>query len=225
MIYIITPVWNRADLTTQYFLDHYRLYGEREDVEWVIIDNGSTDSTPTLLGMWERRLGKRLGIMTNYKNEGFGRGCNIGADVAVVDDPDNILVFVNNDIRLNGDYLAIIEDALAEDPDALVGAQLLSHDTGWNKFGNEIIPYIPGWCLAMARKTFYRFARFDERYSLADYEDMDLCYAAQQQGRELIGLDLPITHLSGQSGEQLPDRREITERNRVKFAEKWGLTL
>lgn len=224
MISIITPVWNRAELTQQYFIDHYRLYGNREDVEWVIVDNGSTDSTGTLLGMWQRRFGKRLQVLGCVENQGFSWANNWAAfDSGRA--RKSILIFINNDIRLGGDYLAIIEAALAEDPDALVGAQLLSQDTGWNKFTDEIIPYIPGWCLAMTRQTFYDLNGFDERYSPADYEDMDLCYAAQQQGRELIGLNLSITHLSGRSGEQLPNRREITERNRVKFAEKWELAL
>lgn len=223
MISIITPVWNRAELTAQYFLDHYRLYGDREDVEWVIVDNGSTDSTETLLAMWKRRFRKRLKVIRNEENKGFSWACNVGAHEASARE-DDILVFVNNDIRFQG-YLAIIEDALGEDPAALVGAQLLSHDTGWNKFADEIIPYIPGWCIAMTDRTFGDLNGFDERYSPADYEDVDLSYAAQQQGRELIGLDLPITHLSGQSGDQLPDRREITERNRRKFAEKWELAL
>ncbi len=44
-ISVITPVWNRADLTMQFLRLNWGLYGSRHDVEFVVVDNGSTDDT------------------------------------------------------------------------------------------------------------------------------------------------------------------------------------
>lgn len=218
---IITPVWNRADLTSQYLYDHFGRYANRKSTEWIIIDNGSTDETPHSLEYWQRMVGERLTVIRNEENLGYSKANNQGVAVAQGD----ILIFLNNDIIIRGDYLAPLEKAVAENPKALIGAQLVTTDTGWNRFGGELIHYLIGWCFAMTRAAFEDIGGFDERYTPADYEDSDLCYAATKKGYDLKEIPLPIQHLGNQTGKLLGDRRKITEANRVKFAEKWGLTL
>lgn len=217
---IITPVWNRADLTSQYLYDHFGRYANRKNTEWIIVDNGSTDETPASLDYWQRMVGGRLVVIHNEKNLGYSKANNQGVAVARGD----IFVFLNNDIIIQGDYLTPLEEAVTANPRALVGAQLVSTNTGWNQFGDEIIPYLVGWCFAMSRIVFTDIGGFDERYTF-DYEDSDLCKAAVQKGYDLKEVPLPIQHLGNQSGKLLEDRRKITEENRVRFAEKWGLTL
>lgn len=217
---IITPVWNRADLTSQYLYDHFGRYANRKDTEWIIIDNGSTDETPQSLDYWQRMIGDRLTVIRNEENLGYSKANNQGIAIARGD----IFAFLNNDIVITGDYLTPLEKAVAENPRAIVGAQLLTANTGWNRFGDEIIPYLVGWCFAMHRALFEDIGGFDERYSF-DYEDSDLCKAAVEKGYELREIPLPIHHLGGQSGKLLPDREAITKVNRGRFAEKWGLTL
>lgn len=218
---VITPVWNRGDLTLQFLKDHWTHYHNRPDIEWIVINNGSTDHTAAILSLWYDMMVDRLTLIANGENLGFSRANNQGADVARGEQ----LLFVNNDVIIKGDYLSNIIHALDSYPEALVGAELLDHDTGWNRFGdNQPIPYIPGWCLAMTKKTFFALGGFDERYGIADYEDVDLCYTASSQGRLLLALDnLPIRHISNQTAKQLPDRRAITDENRIKFADKWEL--
>lgn len=215
MISVITPVWNRGDLTHNYLFQNWKVYQGRP-VEFVIVDNGSTDNTRNVLMTWQARMGEQLKVVRNEENKGFSIACNQGAAAASGD----VLLFLNNDVVIGGDYIALILEALETWPYALVGAEVLGYDTGWNKFGEVIVPYIPGWCVACTRQKFTDVGGFDERYSPCDYEDIDFSYGAKTY---LHAAKLPIRHLSGQSGHQMANRREITERNRRLFAQKWGL--
>jgi GT2 family glycosyltransferase len=161
-------------------------------------------------------------IIKNQTNKGFSVACNQGAARA---DGDTLL-FLNNDVLIKGDYLTPLEKALADNPNSLAGPQLANADTGWNVFGDKLISYLIGWCLAIPKEIFVDLGGFDERFSPAYYEDVDLCYNALQKGYELQQVWVPLQHLGEQSGEQFGDnKRKITEANKIKFAEKWGLEL
>jgi GT2 family glycosyltransferase len=222
MISIITPVWNRGDLTAQYLYSHNIHYPNDPDVEWIIIDNGSTDGTGGILEYWKDIIGSpTLQVIQNKENVGFSKANNQGAKLATGD----TLIFLNNDIIIKGDYITVVDRALGDYPASVVGPQLIEYDTGWNIFNGRPIPYLMGWCLAMSRGMFDTLGGFDERYSPAYYEDIDLCYNASKKSYELREVFLPIQHLGEQTGRQLEGRRQLTEANRVKFAEKWGLRL
>lgn len=216
-ISVITPVWNRADLTLRYLYQNHQLYHNKPDVKFIIIDNGSTDGTATLLKSWQARFGEQMAVISNAENRGFGPANNQAAEIAKGD----TLLFLNNDIIINGDYLSLIRKAV--DDKTLVGAELLDFDTGWNVFDGQIISYIHGWCLAMTKAAFEDLGGFDERYIPGDYEDVDLCYTATQAGYELKSVSLPLVHIFEQTSKQLGDRRSMTLKHKALFAEKWGL--
>jgi GT2 family glycosyltransferase len=221
MISVITPVWNYANLTAQYLYGNNIHYPHDPNVQWIVIDNGSTDGTGGILQYWKDIIGGRLIIIKNETNQGFSVACNQGAARA---DGDTLL-FLNNDIIIKGDYLSPLEKALAHNPNSLAGPQLANFDTGWNVFGDKLISYLIGWCLAMPKETFDDLGGFDEQFSPAYYEDVDLCYNSLQKGYELQQVWVPLQHMGEQSGGQLENKRGITEANRVKFAQKWGFEL
>jgi len=223
VVSIICPVWNRADLTMKFLSSHWRLYTQRKDVEIIIIDNGSTDPTPMALGQWADVFGDRMTVIRNKDNKGFGAANNQGAAIA----HGNVLIFISNDVMINGDYVTLIEKRLVG-ADVLLGPNLLVHNTGWNVFhkdGKEIlIPYLEGWCIAANRTTWETLGGWDERYYPSDYEDSDLSYTAALKGIQLVSIGLPLRHLFGQSAQQIAGGRlAATHRNRQRFMEKWGL--
>jgi GT2 family glycosyltransferase len=213
---VITPVWNQWNHTARYLLQAWQAYRDSKAVEFIIINNGSIDKTGKLLEEYRGKM-SNLKVITNEDNQGFPIACNQGARKAAGD----VLLFLNNDVLIHGDYVTRLLEVM--DDDILAGPELNEHNTGWNRFGELTIPYIAGWCLALTKVTYEALGGFDERYTPCDYEDVDLCYAAAWADRNLVRLDLPIRHVSG--GSAMPDRLAITERNRVKFAEKWGLPI
>jgi GT2 family glycosyltransferase len=249
---IITPIWNRSDLTHQFMIHHHRNYKSRPEVEFVMVNNGSTDDTAIFLKYWQEQFTRfRFKVVDLESNLGFGPGNNRGVQAASGD----LLIFLSNDVIPQGDYITLIQEAIQEK--MIIGAEMFSHDTGWNRFkmadGEEIIiPYLAGWCLAMSRQVWDFLTRnepgifdaskpgelttpgltdfltgvgpgaFDERFVPCDYEDLDLNYRAAQAGIGLNCMSLPLKHAFGQSAQQL-DRMQVTLKNRQLFMEKWGL--
>lgn len=214
VVSVITPVWNQWEHTARYLMYAWGAHLNDKEVEYIIINNGSKDRTAGLLKEYAAKM-DNVKVITNEQNQGFPIACNQGAQKASGD----ILLFLNNDILCFGDYIGLIQETVNDN--IIAGPELNSHNTGWNVFGPVTVSYIAGWCLALTKATYDELGGFDERYSPCDYEDMDLCYAAARAGKELLRLELPIRHISGQSA--MANRQEITERNRVKFAQKWGL--
>jgi GT2 family glycosyltransferase len=220
-ISIITPVWNRGDLTNRFLSQHWALYAGWPGIEWIIIDNGSTDETGETLSIWKHTMGEQLQHISLAENSGFGPGNNRGAEIA----KGEILVFLSNDVQVLGDYLTPIWRALAEEEKALYGPEIWRHNTGWNTFEPVgTIPYVAGWCVIAGRAFWQRVGPWDERFVPCDYEDMDLSYTVQRLDYPLIELPLPLKHDSGKSAESLPDGRlKVTLANRDRFTAKWGL--
>lgn len=218
---IITPVWNMAELTDRFLAQHWAYFAGRDGVEWVIINNGSTDQTGQVLDLWERSFGDKLKRVDLAENAGFGPGNNRGAEIATGD----ILIFLSNDVQVIGDYITPAIDAISDDKGALYGPQIFSHDTGWNNFNaTGPIPYVAGWCVIAHRELWAKVGPWDERFVPCDYEDMDLSFMAQKMGYPLVKLDLPLKHDSGKSAEKLPGGRlQVTLQNRERFRQKWGV--
>lgn len=225
---IITPVWNRVDLTHRFLAQHWAIYAGWSDVEWVIVDNDSTDSTSQALESWQSLMSDRLKIVSLPENTGFGPGNNRGTNAAMGD----IFAFISNDVQILGDYITPIQVAIQyqeQSPSqALFGAEIFSHNTGWNTF-QEVgtIPYVAGWCVIAEREFWGKVGPWDERFVPCDYEDLDLSYRAKLKGYPLIELEhLSLKHDSGKSAERLPEGRlKATLENQKRFLEKWGLTL
>lgn len=217
---IITPVWNKALITMAFLKANHILYGRKKHIEMVVVDNGSTDRTPGHLVQWQDTWGSNLKVITLPENTGFGPGNNKGAKVAT----GEILVFLSNDVRILGDYIDIILDQL--DPLALAGTQFFRENTAWNSFDGQIITYIAGWCTICTRQVWEKLGGYDPRFVPCDYEDMDLCLTAVQQGVRLQEIRLPLHHQFGQSAAQLPGGRlGVTLANQQRFKEKWGFKV
>ncbi len=142
MISIITPVWNRSDLTDRWLVQNWSMYSEHPNIEWIIIDNGSTDSTPRVLSNWKAAMGNALKVYNFEENIGFGPANNKGAEIAKGD----ILAFISNDVQVLGDYITPIEILYNYSQGAtLFGPEIWDGNTGWNTFDLGIIPYVAGW--------------------------------------------------------------------------------
>ena len=206
----------------------YGLYGGRPDVEFCILDNGSTDGTKEVLA--------DLAAVPNVPPNGW--------TVVYKSLPENIamqgfnelvkmstgptFVWLCDDVRVFGDFLTPMVAMI----DALGGlAVVCNHDVlnryTWNEFnsGSIMIPYLEMDICAMRREVWDDVGGLDPRFKLLSYQDVDWCHRAQLKGYILRGIMkpdgssvLPVEHRS-MSGQH----REDTVANRAIFAEKWGL--
>lgn len=223
LISVITPVWNRSDLTARWLSQNWRQYATLANAEWIIVDNGSTDDTQDVLAHWKAMLGQSLKIITLENNTGFGPANNRGAEIAKGD----ILAFVSNDVQVQGNYITPIEILYHYNQGAtLFGPEIWENNTGWNTFDLGTIPYVAGWCVIVEAALWGALCKWDERYVPCDYEDIDLSYQVARCGGKLTKLVLPLKHDSGKSAEALPGGRlAVTLANRKRFMKKWGLNF
>lgn len=90
------------------------------EVPAVVVDNASVDGSPD-----HARLRSRTQVLENPENAGFARGCNQAARHA----GGELLVFLNNDARLEAPALVALLQALDADPAAVAaGPRLVGSD-------------------------------------------------------------------------------------------------
>lgn len=119
---LIVLAWDRWELTRR-CLDS--LLASRPDaVDIIIVDNGSTDETPTALAAYAGRVR----VVSLPENVGFVRGMNAGIAAA---QPDDDVVLLNNDLLFTqADWLGRLRDAAYAAPEnGIVGARLLGPET------------------------------------------------------------------------------------------------
>jgi len=212
-----------ATLTGDRILELDRLFHIRKDFEVIIVNNGSSDQTRAILKWWSENADWRFLIKHKQKNVGFGPAVNEGANAARGD----YIFVISNDVEIKGDFFDDFITFLKseEDTDFLCGGRVIDWPAGWNEFPDEPpINYVEGWFLAAKTKIWRQIGGFDERFVPHDYEDVDLSYRAQQQGIQLRQISAPISHIGAGTIGFNPARRAITEKHRIMFAEKWGLT-
>lgn len=222
IVSIVTPVWNKSNLTSVFYQSNWEQLNHKNNVKWVAVNNGSTDDTVAVLSRMQEVMGDRLTVVNISENKGFGGGHNIGASNASQE--TDIFVHISNDVLIDGDYITPVEMILNIVPNSIVGQSLFRYDTGWNKFGNIIIPYVQGHIVGCKKDVWEDLGGFDERYFPCDYEDLDLSYHAMKKGYSLKQIDIPVRHYNGQTAVQLGDRTNITNKHKALFMEKWGLS-
>lgn len=190
--------------------------------EVLVIDNASEDDHVVEgLNFWLGLKVLPLRVISLKHNRGFIGGMNYGIKKAV---GDVVLVF-SNDVRIQSpEFLEEVSLQFETDKKILLGSSLYTHDTGWNKFGIKIFPYMEGYFLGATKKAWQEWDGFDERYSPSDYEDVDLSTRAIKEGYKLVKLpDGMIKHLGGRTYGYNDERLARTKANRILFAHKWGV--
>ena len=215
------PYYGRWDLTHARLSELYRF--ALENVEIILVNDASPEEDcRSGAGFWQSQSKHKIKYIQNKENLGFGGSHNRGAKVAEGD----ILVFLSNDVVISGDFISAIVEIIHKDENALIGGEVLIHNTGWNVFNFDgkpsIVPYANGWLIACTKKAWDTIGGFDPLYGKMDYEDMDLSMSAVYLGYNLIPLNSPyLRHLAAGTLGYTPERRAITEQNRAKFFEKW----
>lgn len=226
-VYVIIPHYNNWTLTHNRLWELYK-YCKDSIHEVIVVDDCSTDDmTEGGLRWWAEFMVKtnfKVSSICTEENLGFLYASNFGLfSVCSRVDIDDIVILLSNDVEIRTDFVRQMIDILRQTPKALVGGVLYSHDTGWNKFGDEVFPYLEGWLLGMTADGWSACGwGFDSRFAPSDYEDIDLSTYMLTLGYELAPLNNPgLHHIGGQSIHYGPERLARTNLNKKKFQEKW----
>jgi hypothetical protein len=198
-VYYVTP-WHGQ---TVHLISEYAKATEGGHV--IAVDNGTPPETAQSL---QQQAWK---IIRNDINVGFAPANNQGFEMfAQSRDPDDIVCFVNSDVRASGLTQALVGNV---QHGGLYGPSLnmqmvLGH---W-------MPYLEGWCVAATVSTWslLRDQPWPAEYIPAYWEDNALSLRALRAGISLVQLQLPIQHLGGQSG-GVAQAGEASEANRARY--------
>jgi GT2 family glycosyltransferase/SAM-dependent methyltransferase len=192
LVSLIVVTYNSAELLPAFFAALATTTYARYEV--LVVDNASHDGTPDLLT--QRYPQARL--LPNAENLGFGRACNQGARAARGD----LLVFLNPDVIVTPDWLAILVRRAAEHPDAAIicPTTLYPGQPPAPAAAVEEVAAVPGCAMLMPRAAWQDLGGFDERIFLY-WEDTELCWRAWLLGRRVLNdLEAIVYHERGGSG-------------------------
>jgi GT2 family glycosyltransferase len=197
---IIIPVYGQLPYTLN-AIDALLRHAARATAELIIVDDGSPDDTP---GILPRLTGIRYHAQ---ENAGFIAACNAGARLA----RGRHVVMLNNDTRVVDGWLDALMESFARWPRAgLVGAKLHYADgslqeaggiiwrdgRAWNYGRNDDpnrpqycharqVDYMSGCSIALPTALWRELGGFDEFFSPAYCEDVDLAMRVRRAGYEV----------------------------------------
>lgn len=217
MISIVTLVWNHCNDVTKPFIEHFYQNTNRDDVELIVINNGSNDNTREYLDSLPYPKFRKFHLPTNT---GYARGNNIGFSKV----NGEYVCFINNDVLIKDPEWIdkFIKAAKAQKNRALLGTQYVDFNDQ-TRFKNISVPYLNGWCLFAHKKVFDTLVEdghlFDDGFGLAYFEDVDLSYRASDAGFKLVEVPANLVHLGSQSSDQI-DINKQTQRAKRHYTNK-----
>lgn len=242
---IIVLNWNGLADTTACLESLARL--DYPSYEVVLVDNGSTDGSPSIL----RKQFPTLTLIETGANLGFTGGNNAGLRYACEHDADYALL-LNNDTELDPSFLRVLVDTCEADPSiGIAGPTIYYHsqpDTIWSaggrinwrnadttmdgigqidqgQFGPSPRPmdFVTGCALLIRREVIDHIGLLDERFFLY-YEETEWCIRAAKAGYRIVHVPLSkIWHkISIQKQEVTPYIVYYSGRNRLLFLRASG---
>jgi GT2 family glycosyltransferase/SAM-dependent methyltransferase len=232
---IVVPVRNRLSLTEQCVEGLVFSYGGRNDVEVVVVDDGSTDGTPEFLA-----TAASVRVVRHTKSVGFAESCNDGAAAG----SGEYIVLLNNDTTGEEGWLdALVAYADAHEEAAVVGARLLYQNHTIQHagvvFGADLVPRhvyrgfprehravskprrfqaVTAACMLVRRTVFEEINGFDTDF-VNGFEDVDLCLRIAQHGGEIHYCpDSVLVHFEATTRRGHADH---FQRNLDRLLERW----
>jgi hypothetical protein len=205
-----------------------RLREARDIAEIRVVDNDSTDGTLEIVQR-HASADQRVRFIANPDNPGFAAANNQG----VADSQAPWLAFINPDLMVGPDTLALLRERALPLGDCLLGVEQVDEDgrpddavrrrdpdfaamlRSPGQGGKlaipvdrsqplQVVPALSGALLLMPRALFDRIGGWDAGYRL-HAEDLDLCRRAREAGAVIaIANDLQVTHVRGVSSRSRP---------------------
>ncbi|HMS39818.1 MAG TPA: glycosyltransferase family 2 protein [Pyrinomonadaceae bacterium] len=134
-IEIVTPVYNRRELTLQFLRSLRRINRDGLDVHIIVVDDGSTDGTSEAVA----KDFPEVQIVSGNGNLWYTGGTNLGIKAALENNADYILC-VNNDSIFEENCLKNMVECAEKHQRSVVGALLLL----WNE-PHSVFQVSPEW--------------------------------------------------------------------------------
>ncbi len=184
LLSVILPTYNGADTLDEQL---EALSAQQYDGAWevVIVDNGSTDDTVTVIQKYQQRI-PCLRLVQALEKQSKGYALNIGARLA----RGEALIFCDQDDVVAPGWLAAFAEGLEthEFVAGKIDVDKLNQNTAWRPAppngGKQsvlgFLPFVIGCNLGVSRTAFETVNGFSEDVPIAD--DIDFSWRLQLQG-------------------------------------------
>lgn len=179
-------------------------------LEVIVVDDGSEINLLQLLSKYP--LNKRIELIQNEQNRGYGFACNRGAAIA----KGKYICFLNDDMRAHNNMFEVLVREMESSPEVgILICKEVAYDNvnrirsvgcSMDFFGNTLprisnadstyLFYAPGSPSFMRRGLFLSLNGFDETYYLYA-EDLDLSWRVRLAGYDIKAAEQAIVHHMG----------------------------
>jgi ADP-heptose:LPS heptosyltransferase len=193
IITISIACFNKADVTNKCIRALEETLGD-EPIEYIFIDNGSTDETRRTI--YRANLPNKIYFPIGL-NIGFGRAHNEALKIA----RSPYFIVLNNDMMMKQRFWAykmakILEDDYRVGLVGLQGNPSELRPDGHGTWGDRI-DYIEASCIAGRTEELRKFGLFSPTMKMFYCEDSDLSLRFKQMGYELKLVEIPHDHARG----------------------------
>jgi len=208
---VVIPNWNGRELLARYLPSVVTALAGDPANEIIVVDNGSADDSAAYV----RAHFPQVKLLALDRNLGFGGGSNAGFREA----KNDVVVLLNNDMRVEAGFLAPLLEGFADPAVFAVSCQIFFKDPnkireetgltqGWWQDGalhvrhrtdaavTGLFPcfYGGGGSCAFDRRKFLSLGGFDELFAPFYFEDTDLGYMAWKRGWKVLYQARSVVH-------------------------------
>lgn len=172
---LITVTYNSSEA-----LQRFRTEQIPDGVEWLVVDNASHDDSAATA----RRLGGRVTVLP--ENRGFSAANNVGLKAA----RGRYVAFVNPDVKVNYDDLALLSRLLDAAPEPILLAPQLLNPDGSPQPSGRGVPTLP-------RKIAHRLQREHRNGYRIIADSQSMRYISWAMGAAVMGRRSTFVDLGG----------------------------
>ena len=245
-ISVIVLSYNNYERTTGPCLESLVSDPENDNLEIIVIDNGSADDTPARLQQAVAGHAN-LKLVLNRTNRGFAGGNNDGAAIA----SGRVLILLNSDTVVPAGALTRLGNLMLDNRDwAMLGpvtnqagneqkiftretavARVMQEGAAWcahsrqDVFSSERLDF---FCVGIRKDVYQRFGGLDEQFGAGYYEDTDFSLQVKQAGLKMMFTeDVFVYHQAGKSFSRKGQRyvKKLMHANKKKLKRKYGRTV
>jgi GT2 family glycosyltransferase len=159
------------------------------DYEVVLVDDGSTDNTPSIAAEYPQT------IYLRQSNHGLSHARNVGAQAAKGD----IIAYTDADCAPDEDWLRCLVQAMRDQSvQAIGGPNITPRSDGWAAhcvaaspgnpshvmFDDQFAEHVPGCNMAFRRESLETLGGFDPQFRVAG-DDVDMCWRLLDNGSKI----------------------------------------
>jgi glycosyltransferase involved in cell wall biosynthesis len=233
---IIIPTHNRADALEPTL---QKLAEQKFDETWeaIVVNNNCTDDTDELVRLQQQNYPASLQLVYE-KKPGAAAARNAGASAATGD----YLVFIDNDILTEPDFLQRHYDALRQNPNSWIVGQFVNlpeqEKSVFGKYRKSLFPTLPvteniretdsitGANFSLPRLDFVRLGGFDENFHVASGEDQEFAMRGRRELgiKTLLAPGILVVHndWAGSTFEDFCRRQQMYSQTEFYFWQKYG---